>query len=219
MPELPGQVLLSTAYFPPVQYFSIINGCRSVLIERHENYTKQTYRNRTVILSANGVMPLVIPVKRLRGAKTIISEVRADNSCQWQKLHRISIESAYRSSPYFDYYFDDLEHFFRKNYNFLIDLNTEILDKIICLLNIKISIDFTTRYAEPVPPGIIDMRDLIHPKKRDSDCPVKFRAGEYYQVFGNRHGFQPDLSILDLLFNLGPDAPSYLEAGEKNISS
>lgn len=211
MPEPSEHVLLSTAYFPPVQYFSVIRRFRNILIEKHENYNKQTYRNRAVILTANGVMPLVIPVKRLRGAKTIISQVRTDNSCNWQKLHRISIESAYRSSPFFDYYFDELEPCFRKKYNFLIDLNTDILDKLIYLLNMQVRLVFTSRYIEPVPVGILDMRDKIHPKKREEDRPDMFEAGEYYQVFGNRHGFRPNLSILDLIFNVGPDALPYLD--------
>lgn len=202
--------MLTTAYFPPVEYFILAAGTGKVLIEKHENYSKQSYRNRCNILSANGVLSLVIPVKRFRGRKTAITDVRADNHYNWQKLHMVSIESAYRAAPFFEFYTDDIMPFFRTRYEWLLDLNTAIFERMLEVLGISVSWRYTQSYSRNSPPGFIDGRETIHPKKKyhvfgESDpCP------EYSQVFGDRWGFVPGLSILDLLFNTGPDAARLL---------
>lgn len=210
MPGLPSCLLISTAYFPPVQYLSLIGKSGNVLIEKHENYNKQSYRNRCSILSANGPLSLIIPVTRIKGRKTPISEVRPDNSCNWQKLHRISIESAYRSAPFFEYYIDDIAPFFHKKFSFLLDLNSEILDKLLAVLNIEAKWQYTSVYMDEMPPGILDIREAIHPKTKPGKDDINLIGREYLQVFQERYGFQPNLSILDLLFNTGPDAPFYI---------
>jgi len=212
-------LLLTTAYFPPVQYFSLIRDYNEVFIEKHENYCKQTYRNRCNILSANGVLPLVIPVKRFRGRKTPVSEIKADNSYNWQRLHRISIESAYRSAPFYEYYFDDIRPFMEKKYNYLLDLNSDILDKFLSVLKIPANWQFTSSFMEAMSPGMVDMRDRIHPKPAKQDKENIFNHKEYIQVFAGRHGFRKNLSILDLLFNTGPDAGRYLACTEKPNNS
>ncbi len=199
-------LLLSTAYFPPIHYLKMIGKFADVLIEKHENYNKQSYRNRCNILSANGVLPLIVPVKRSRGKKTVISDIKPDNSYGWQRLHRISIESAYRSAPFYEFYIDDIIPFFESKYDYLLDLNLEILEKMLEILNIDINIRFTDKYQSDSPPGILDKRNDIHPKIKE---PItKFINDEipYNQVFNNRSGFVPRLSIIDLIFNKGPDA-------------
>jgi hypothetical protein len=203
-------LLLTTAYFPPLKYFALIFNSPGVYIEKHENYTKQSYRNRCNILSANGLLPLIIPVKRFRGSKTPISDIKPDNSYSWQKLHLISIESAYRSAPFYEYYINDIRPFFEKKYNFLLDLNSEILEKLLSVLKIPAGWQFTSSFMHEVPPGMVDMRNRIHPKPAKQDKENIFNHEEYIQVFSVRHGFRQNLSILDLLFNTGPDAVSYL---------
>lgn len=205
------KLLLSTAYFPPIEYLSHISVHTETLIERFENYSKQSYRNRCNILSANGKLPLTIPVKRFKGKKTPIKEIKPDYSYSWQRLHLISINSAYRSAPFFEYYFDDLRVFFEKKYNYLIDLNAGILDRLLTVLKLDVNWQFTSSFIATPPPAINDMRETIHPKALKNRSSGKFKIKEYFQVFGNRHGFQPNLSIVDLLFNLGPDAGSYLK--------
>jgi hypothetical protein len=203
-------LLLSTAYFPPVQYLAFICQYPDVLIEKHENYSKQSYRNRCKILSANGVLPLVIPVKRFRGIKTSVAEIKPDNSYSWQRLHMISIESAYRSAPFYEYYIDDIRPFLEKKYKYLLDLNGSILDMLISVLDLPARWKFTSSFISGPQSEIIDLRFAIHPKKSPEKFPVKLNYKDYFQVFINRHGFQPDMSILDLLFNIGPDSSAYL---------
>ena len=205
-----AHLLLTTAYFPPLQYFALILNYPVVYIEKHENYSKQSYRNRCTILSANGILPLIIPVKRFREEKTPISDIKPDNSYRWQKLHLVSIESAYRSAPFFEYYIDDIRPFFEKKYDFLLDLNSEILDKLLYVLSIPAKWQFTNSFMHKVPPGTVDMRDRIHPKPAKQDKENIFKHKEYIQVFSDRHGFRENLSLLDLLFNTGPDAINYL---------
>jgi hypothetical protein len=210
-------VMLTTAYFPPVEYFIMAVGSGRVLIEKHENYTKQSYRNRCNILSANGILPLVIPVKRYRGKKTVIKDVRPDNHYNWQKLHMISIRSAYRSAPFYEFYIDDIMPFFTTPYESLLYLNTAIFKKMLELLNISISREYTRSYSKYPHPGFIDGRETIHPKKINPLFAKKPGYPEYSQVFGDRWGYVPGLSILDLLFNTGPDARGFLKDAASEI--
>ncbi|MFO7924102.1 MAG: WbqC family protein [Bacteroidales bacterium] len=203
-------LLLSTAYFPPIEYFACIGNIHDVFIEKHENYKKQSYRNRCNILSANGVLPLVIPVKRVKGKKTLITDIKPDYTCSWQKNHRISIESAYRSSPFYEYYIDEIKPFFYKEFTYLIDLNAAILEKLLPLVDLPANWRFTEQYTNKTESGIIDMRDNIHPKLKKGLDDRFFQPLTYYQVFSDRHGFQSNLSILDVIFNTGPDARSII---------
>lgn len=203
------KVLLSTAYFPNIQYFTKIISCSKIYIEFHENYTKQTYRNRCDILSANKVLPLVIPVKKRSGSKIPVSEAQIDNDYSWQRLHRISIESAYRSSPFFEYYFDYFTPFFRKRFKYLYDLNMEILKVLLDICEIGKNIEKTGQYIKD-PEDADDFRDIIHPKKKFQLNDPDFFPAEYIQVFSDRRGFSPNLSILDLLFNEGPGTKEIL---------
>ena len=201
-----SKILLSTAYLAPIQYYTKFLVYDKVIIEAHENFIKQTYRNRCKIYGANGELTLTIPVKKI-STKTKIKELLIDYDTNWRKLHWKSIESAYNSSPFFEYYADDFIPFFTKKYKFLFDLNTDLLNMILNILDINIIPGFTDQYfnSEYL---IDDMREKIHPKKRFND--QKFKIIEYTQVFQLKSGFIPNLSIVDLLFNEGPNSSEIL---------
>jgi len=199
-----GKILVSTAYLPPVSYFSLICKADEVLIEKEENYIKQTYRNRCYILSANGIQALSIPVQVGSFHKTALKEIRIDYSRRWQQVHLGAFNAAYKSSPYFDYYFDDIAGIISANHTFLIDLNMELIRYLIKSLKIKTSVRYTSHF-ETLNSWPADYRYILTPKKE-----FKMDYKEYLQVFSSDTGFKPGLSIVDLLFNTGPDATCYL---------
>ena len=203
-----NNVYLSSACLAPVQYYAVLAHC-PVFIERHDNYLKQTYRNRYLIASASGVMPLTIPVvkpnvPRLGNAVRLMRDVRISTHADWQTLHWRAMEAAYNSSPFFEYYRDDLLPFYQKRWHFLLDFNTEIQAKMIELLDIDTDIRFTDEYVA-FPDNATDLREAIHPGKSTG-----FVAMPYYQVFSQRLGFLPNLSIVDLLFNMGNEAALFV---------
>ncbi len=193
-----GGAFLSTAYLAPVSYYQLLTSSETVFLEQWENYQKQSYRNRCRIAAANGVMTLNIPVESAGGEKILIKDVRISSHDDWQMKHWRSIVSAYRSSPFFEYYEDDFRPFYEKKWKFLWDFNWEFMQKILHLLDISPTIEFTEEYKVNVEN---DFRDKIHPKKQ-SVLPTE----KYYQVFEQKHGFLSDLSILDLLCNMGNEA-------------
>ncbi len=203
--------LFSTAYFAPVQYYWHWHRSERPIVEACEHYIKQTWRNRCVIGTANGPMTLSLPVEG-NAEKTAIKDVRLSDHGNWQHLHWNSIESAYNSSPFYEYYCDDLRPFFDKKFPFLFDFNEEIREKMGELLDLKMDAEKTKVYfSEPeMPDGWVDLRNIIHPKKNPTLIDTDFTANPYYQVFDRKFGFQPNLSILDLLFNMGPEAILYL---------
>ena len=208
-------IKLSTAYFGPIQYFSKFTGQKKIYIEQNDHYIKQTYRNRCVIYSANGPLSLVVPVKRFKGRKTKVKDIKIDYDTNWQKIHLQGIISSYSSSPYFDYLRDDIEPFFSKKYNYLMELNQEITLKMIQLLQMNTTLYFTNDYLST--DGLsefIDYRDIIHPKK-SIETDKTFLPVIYHQVFHAKFGFIPNLSILDLLFNQGNEARLILNACNK----
>lgn len=195
-------MLLSTAYLPPVLYFRKIAKSPGIFLEKQEHFVKQTYRNRCYILGANGVLALIIPLVNTH-EKTPISEIRIAYNQNWQQQHWKSIESAYRNSPYFIYYADELREFYAGKPPYLLEYNTSLLKVLLRLLKIETEILFTEEYLKEASD---DHRYDISPKNlRAGIFPV------YTQVFGEKLGFQSNLSIIDLLFNLGPDSKSYLE--------
>jgi hypothetical protein len=200
---MPGEILLSTTYFPPQEYFSYIKNADSVLIEQEENYIKQTYRNRCKILTANGVLYLSVPVSKGSSLKTQIKDIRIDYSKRWQQIHVRSLAAAYGRSPYFQFYSEQIEIILMKSHKYLIDLNDEILEKCLDFLNIDKYIQHTS-FFRPVIGSPQDLRYKFSPKK-DS----VFKTKHYIQVFGEKEFFS-NLSILDLVFNIGPDSCNYL---------
>lgn len=206
-----SKVLLSTAYLAPIQYYTKITMCDEVCIEAYENFVKQTYRNRCVIYGANGELTLSIPITK-NSPKVLTKDIRIDYSTNWRKMHLKSIESAYRSSPFFEYYIDDFLPFFTKEFKFLIDFNTEIQKVVLEHLEIENNIHYTTDYQ--FSKDLIntkDFREKISPKKTITD--LDFISNEYNQVFIEKLGFKQNLSIIDLLFNEGPNAIEILSLG------
>lgn len=202
-------ILLHTAYFPPVSYFSKIRSAPDVLIEQYDHYGKQSYRNRCDILSANGKMTLSVPVERGDSQKLLTRDVLITYATAWQKLHYKGIESAYRKSPFYDYYIDEIAPCLERREKYLIDLNERILTTLLKILEIRRPVSRTTGY-EHEPALAEDYRDVIHPKPARRKGVDPFVAVPYYQTFSDRFPFTPDLSILDLLFNTGPEAVQYL---------
>lgn len=196
-------LLISTAYFPPIGYFSLIRNAGNVFIETEENYIKQSYRNRFRILSSNGILTLSVPVMKGSQLKTNIKDITIDYSKRWQQNHLGAITSAYSRSPYFQFYSDSFSKIILGNHKFLIDLNNELLEKCLEIMKINKCILYTSSF-EAHTGKIYDYRYRLNPKK-SLDFPYK----PYIQVFGNP-GFVPGLSIVDLLFNAGPESAEYL---------
>jgi len=197
-------VILPTSYFPNIAYFAVLLKHKEVIISSNEIFPKQTLRNRCVIINANGLQNLSIPVERESGHETLTKDIRISYSEDWRKIHLRSIESAYRRTPYYEYYIDALEKILTANHTHLIDLNFELLkfltDKtgLACQVNVP---DATEKISR-------EMNELVNPKI-NSD----YQGKPYLQTFTERFGFQNNLSILDLLFNEGPNAICVLEEG------
>ena len=199
-----GKILVSTAYLPPVEYFSVISRADEIFVEREENYLKQTYRNRCYILSAHGIQLLSVPVYLGSLHKTQLKEIRIDDSKRWQQVHLRAMTASYKASPYFEFYFENIEKIISKNHDFLLDLNMELMESVLEILKIKKTISYTTNFE---PPGNMenDFRYKITPKEESH-----FAVKEYSQVFNKDKCFTQGLSIVDLVFNMGPDSVDFL---------
>ena len=198
---------MSTAYLPPVEYFSLMTGAGRVIIENEENYVKQTWRNRCRILSSNGPLTLSVPVLKGVHPKIRINEVRIDYTKRWQQVHLGAIISSYNSAPWFQYYFEKIEGIILTSPEFLTDLNNSLLLTILNMIGIKNEPEYSDSFRQPDGAGY-DYRYTLGPKRKHLP-PAK----EYIQVFSYKSGFVPELSIIDLLFNLGPDSLRYLKEG------
>ena len=205
-------VLLVTSYWPNLHYFFYVLNASIINIEQFDNYSKQSYRNRTQILSANGILNLSIPIKKNKSEK-VLNSIEISYKEDWQKNHWRAITSAYKNSPYFDFFEEDLKVFYSNKYNLLIDYNIDQLKFIIKVLKQKKNIQLTKQY-ESNPESVIDLRTIIHPKQSYlSDKLVANKLDQsYYQTFENKISFTPNLSILDLLFNKGLQTIDYLKS-------
>ncbi len=198
--------ILPLFYLPPVGYFSLLKEVgEDFLIEKNEHLAKQTYRNRASIYSPNGKLDLTVPI--IKGAKnhTKMKDVRISYDFKWQRLHWLSLETCYRSSAYFEFYEDEMARFYHQKFDFLFDYNLEILSWITKKLKLPYELNVTTTYEDNIPEAL-DFRGMMNPKKAGEVANNK----SYYQVFEDRHQFLPNLSIVDLLFNQGPQAKLYL---------
>ena len=203
--------LLQTTYFGPIQWYQKLYRYDHCVIEQHDSYQKQTYRNRCVIATANGLQALTVPVEERRGLKDEVKDVRISDHNQWRRVHWNALQSAYSESPFFEYYADDIRPFFEQKYEFLIDLNEAIRQKMCELLDIETEISYSNNYLSPFTfhlSPFMDFREVIHAKHPQED--EEFQPRSYWQVFQHKYGFQPNLSILDLLFCMGPESVFYL---------
>lgn len=196
--------LLSTAYLAPIEYYVVLANSERILLEQHEYYQKQSYRNRCRIATANGIMDLSIPVDS--AGKTLIRDLRISDHNNWQTHHWRSIETAYNSSPFFEYYADDFRPFFEKKWLFLWDFNLALFNKTLELLDIETKIELTEQYKPETSDNFLDLRAAIHPKKE-----ISLLLKPYYQVFETKFGFMPNMSIIDLLFNMANEAQLILK--------
>ena len=262
------KILLSTTYFGPVQWYQKLYRAEEVFIERCESFQKQTYRNRCIIATTNGLQALTIPVERNQGDRSLDAErdqgpvppihsLRISDHGNWRHLHWNALKSAYGESPFFDYYQDDIRPFFEQRWDYLLDFNEAIRAKICELIDIQPKVDYNKEFtvhclsscvpavasdkagctddytvgseglaskstvnskpsarpegalsSERTVNNIKDYRMAIRPKNPEPD--PDFMPKRYYQVYEQKHGFLPNLSILDLLFNMGPESIFYL---------
>ena len=238
------KALLSSTYFGPIQWYQKLNRYDECLIERHESFIKQTYRNRMLIPTTNGPLSLTIPTNH--NTSLAMKDIRISDHANWRHVHWNALLSAYGESPFFEYYQDDIRPFYEKKYEFLFDFNMEITEKMIELLDIRPKISITNEYIQSEElkvkseefnglanhkvqssnlkvqskevqskevqskevQSIADFREAIRPKKPLPDA--EFESRRYYQVYEQKFGFQPNMSILDLLFNEGNEAIFYL---------
>lgn len=199
-----NNILIHPTYFPSISHYVAIVQAESVTFEMEDNFQKQTNRNRMYIYSPNGIQMLNIPIKHSKDKHQKYKDVRIENDFGWQKNHFKSLEAAYRTSPFFEYFEDDFRPLFEKKHEFLMDLNLEIFQLVNDSLGINIQPEKTTEFFHEVS-DYIDFRPLVNGKKDTTQLQ------EYTQVFNEKHGFINNLSILDLLFNEGRYAVDYLK--------
>ena len=203
--KINNSLIIENQYFGCVNYYLSLYKFSNITIEQYESWQKMSFRNRSVILGANGLINLTIPLENGRDQKCLIKEVKINNREDWQKQHWRSIFSSYGNSPFFEFYRDWLESFFQKKQFYLFDMNLEILFWLKARLKIPGEIRLSDSFVKEYPEGAIDLRNRWLPKNfQEGEGPIL-----YNQVFEEKTGFQPNLSILDLLFNCGPDLKSF----------
>lgn len=198
--------LIELHYLPTLPYLSLIHSFEKIIIEKHEHFVKQTYRNRTLILTSQGSERLIIPITSKHG-KVFITEVRIDYAQKWLNNHWRAIESAYRNAPFFEFYADDLEKLLFKKHTFLYDLNLEFMTICLKWLKLDIPIQESMTYEKTPSQGVIDIRNAINPKKAVL-TNSSIQSTPYTQVFGSK--FVEGMSIIDLVFCEGPNARSVI---------
>ena len=183
-------VLLSTTYFGPIQWYQKLYRADEVWIERHETFQKQTYRNRCIIATTQGTQALTVPVERSNSQSSIpqfLKDVRISDHGNWRHLHWNALQSSYRQSPFFEFYADVFAPFYERKWEFLADFNEDLLRLVCSLIDIDTPVSRTASFA-------------------GEQASIPQNDAPYYQVFARRHGFLPGLSIVDMLFNLGPES-------------
>lgn len=206
-----NQIIIPTAYNPPIIYFAIINNYKEILIETQETFPKQTWRNRCTILTSQGELTMSIPVKRNNNSKTF--EIFTEPDKKWKLIHWRAIEAAYNNSPFFIYYKNELQKLIFQDETNLLIYNQNIINFYLKVFKIKTSIQFTNSYIKNQP-NVIDLRESLHPKKKPLINVEEYST--YYQIFDTK--FHPNLSILDLLANEGPNGMDYITIISKKIT-
>ena len=204
-------MLLSIAHFPPVSYFALMAEASVVYLEACENYQKQSWRNRCRYYAADGPQYLNFPIIHEGTHELPITKLKVDYSTPWVLKTKRAISSAYESSAFFDYYKDELFTILDSKPETLFDLDLQIIRFFLKKTGITVDIRFTEEYMPPMPDG--DYREILHPKRPDTVLSDLGLEKPYYQVFAQKYGFVPNLSIMDLLFNEGPESILYLKTG------
>ncbi|MEG1617055.1 MAG: WbqC family protein [Bacteroidales bacterium] len=197
---------LTSAYLAPIEYYSKLYNYDKVEIEAFDNYVKQTYRNRCFIGSVNEKLCLSLPIEKKSGEKCLTRDIRLSDHGNWRRVHSYAIESTYNNTPFYEYYEDYFIPFYEKKYDFLFDFNESLREMICDLLDMKPNVSFTSEYLPSEQLDGKDFREIIHPKKDYLLADPEYRDVNYYQVFEQKWGFRPNLSIIDLLFNMGPES-------------
>ncbi|MFT5168536.1 MAG: hypothetical protein ACI8P3_003780 [Saprospiraceae bacterium] len=201
-------LLIEMQYFPPVQLFREAVKHNILAIEAKEHYQKNGYRNRCIIVGANDIQMLTVPLVKGKNEQQPIIDTAIANDTKWQKVHWQAIQTAYGKSPFFEYYAPELKPLFEKEWTYLFDLNYEIIQILKELLQLPFIIEKTSTYSKKTDASVLDLRNQMAPKNRlQQESPLK----PYPQVFESKNGFLPNLSILDLLFCIGPESFYYLE--------
>ena len=195
--------LLSTTFFGPTSWYAYLAQHQDVYVEACESYQKQSYRNRCRIAAPNGIQQLTIPVEASHDTVLNIKDVRLSSHGEWPRKHWNALKTAYGESPFFIYYADDIHALLHQQHKFLWDFNMQIIHTLCQLIDIHPIIHETKSY-EHTPTQFTDYRNMIHPKQQTVSRQPQMSP--YYQVFAQRLGFIPNLSILDLLFNMGPES-------------
>lgn len=196
--------ILPCAYLAPIDWYMQLRRNPEARVEVCDHYEKQSYRNRCTIAAPDGPLALTIPVVKPADGKTLTRDIRISDHGQWRHLHWNALQTAYRRSPFFEYYADDFEPFYSQRWEFLADFNEALHHTVCSLIDLPPAPGRTTAY-EALPPGTPDMRQLIHPRR-----PATLDCSPYWQVFAHKRGFLPGLSIVDMLFNLGPETILHL---------
>jgi len=197
-------ILINPNYFPNIHQFTQIIKADNIIFEVSDNYQKQTFRNRTYIYGANGKLGLFIPVIHTHKKRELFKDVKISYESNWMDLHLKSLQSAYRSSPYFEYFEDDLIKLYSEKEKFLVDFNIKCFKLISNLLDLDLDYKISNEYLEKTS-DIIDLRDLSNARKEK-----KIETPKYIQVFESKHGYINNLSILDLIFSEGPNSVSLI---------
>lgn len=203
-------VLLEMQYLSPIRYYAKLLQYPKMLIEKYEHFEKSTYRNRCYLAGPNGILRLTIPLAKGKNQHTVIKDVRISYDVDWQKIHWLSLCSIYRTSPYFEFYEEKFAPFYEKRFKFLFDFNEQLMRLMLNLLQIEPLITFTKEYKKKYGENILDYRSAIHPNQKRTLADSSFQPPKYTQVFEDKAGFQPDMSIVDLLFCEGPHSIGYL---------
>ena len=214
------KALLSTTYFGPVQWYQKLCRYEEVEIEQYENFQKQTFRNRCLIATPNGTQSLTVPVEHSTNCQLsivnyqFIKDLRISDHGNWRHLHWNALQSAYGESPFFEYYQDDIRPFFEKRWDYLLDFNEAIRETICELIDIQPKVSYSSAFRTESM-EFLDFRSVINPKHPAPDAD--FVPKPYYQVWQSKHGFLPNLSILDLLFNMGPESIIILKTNNSQL--